>query len=105
MKNILFKIDGRVIKVEHRVFIRPGVSDITKTFCFTMQLEDELSFRVGDADSDDEITNFGYVYPIDFIENNDILDKRSGEYLEYFWRDLPVYKAAVDKFKKLMAFA
>jgi hypothetical protein len=104
MKNISFKIDGRLIKVEHRAFVRRGISNMTKTFCFSMKLEDELCIRAGDSDSDDEITNFGYEYPIDFIDNCYVPDRRSAEYVEHFLRDLPLYKAAVDKFKKLIAF-
>lgn len=110
MKNILFKIDGRLIKVEHAVFIWRAVPDKTKTFCFTIQLEEakanstHINLRMGHTFHALPPPRFGYTYPIDFIDNCYVPDCRSAQYIEYFWLDLPLYKAAVDKFKKLIAF-
>lgn len=94
MKDILFRIDGRLIKVEYRDFFHRRKGN--KTPCFTMQVDG--------VDPNDELTNFGFSYPINFIESGVITDSRTKEYCDEFKRNLPLYKAALDKFKRLIAF-
>jgi hypothetical protein len=85
MKNISLIINDNIITIEHRIFHKYHPGDGTKTFVFS-------------------INNGKYNYPIDFIEAGAVTDARQQDYCYHFERDLQIYKAAVDKFKKLMAF-
>lgn len=85
MKNISLIINGNLVTIEYRTFHRQHPGDVIKTFVFSI--------------------DYGkYCYPIDFIEAGAVTDSRQQDYCDHFERELPTYKAAVNKFKKLMAF-
>ena len=94
MEGFIFKIDGETFKVQDRWILSnigefPGI----KTF-ITRKMDND----------DCEEFGFGYVYEIKFIESGEVPANKSPDYIKEFTNNLPLYKAALDKYKKLITF-
>ena len=94
MEDFIFKIDGETFKVQKRWALSKLADFTGLQTVITRKMDNFHSEEMG----------FGYVYDIEFIENGEVPADKSPDYIKEFTNNLPLYKAALDKYKKLITF-